>query len=54
VPPDRKATDENFLLVGKKIEWDYRSLRATNAAREAAPFIKRLVYRKGWENILKA
>ena len=36
---------------GKKIEWDYRSLRATNAP-EAAPFIKRPGYRKGWEGIL--
>jgi hypothetical protein len=39
--------------TGKKIEWDYQGLRATNA-REAAPFIRRPVYRKGWEGILKA
>src|SRR5213594_3692311 len=39
--------------TGKKIEWDYQNLRATNAP-EAAPFIKRPVYRKGWDDILKA
>lgn len=38
--------------VGKKLEWDYKALRATNAP-EAAPFIKRPSYRKGWDNILK-
>jgi len=36
----------------KKIDWDYQKLRATNAG-EAAPFIKRPVYRKGWDDILK-
>ena len=39
--------------TGKKIEWDYESLRATNAP-EAAPFINRRTYRKGWDDILKA
>ena len=37
---------------GKKIEWDYKNLRAKNAP-EAAPFIKRPEYRKGWDDILK-
>ena len=37
---------------GKKIQWDYQTMRATNAP-EAAPFIKRLSYRKGWDGILK-
>jgi hypothetical protein len=36
----------------KKLEWDYKNLRATNAP-EAEPFIKRPQYRKGWEGILK-
>ena len=40
-------------VLGRKIEWDYANLRATNAP-EAAPFIKRPVYRKGWDDILKA
>src|SRR3989441_2393808 len=39
--------------TGKKIEWDYQALRATNAPA-ADPFIKRPEYRKGWEGILKA
>ena len=38
--------------TGKKIEWDYKNLLATNAP-EAAPFIKRPSYRKDWEGILK-
>jgi len=38
--------------TGKKIEWDYKAMRATNAP-EAAPFIKRPMYRKGWDDILK-
>ena len=51
------TTEANHLgnvayRTGKKIEWDYASLRATNAP-EAAPFIKRPVYRKGWDDILK-
>jgi hypothetical protein len=37
--------------TGKKIEWDYKNLRARNAP-EADGFIKR-EYRKGWEGILK-
>jgi len=52
------TTEANHLgnvayRTGKKIEWDYVNLRATNAP-EAAPFIKRPVYRKGWDDILKA
>jgi hypothetical protein len=52
------TTEANHLgnvayRTGKKIEWDYRSLRAGNAP-EAAPFIERPGYRKGWEGILKA
>ena len=51
------TTEANHLgnvayRTGKKIEWDYQNLRATNAP-EAAPFIRR-EYRKGWEGILKA
>jgi hypothetical protein len=38
--------------TGKKIEWNYEAMRATNAT-EADPFIKRPEYRKGWEGILK-
>jgi hypothetical protein len=50
------TTEANHLgnvayRTGKKIEWDYQNLRATNAP-EAAPFLKR-EYRKGWEDILK-
>jgi hypothetical protein len=50
------TTEANHLgnvayRTGKKIEWDYKNLRATNAP-EAAPFIKRPEYRKGWNNIL--
>ena len=41
------TTEANHLgnvayRTGKKIEWDYKNLRATNAP-EAAPFIKRPV-----------
>jgi hypothetical protein len=39
--------------TGKKIEWDCVTLRATNAP-EAAPYIKRPAYRKGWDDIPKA
>ena len=51
------TTEANHLgnvayRTGKKLEWDYKAMRATNAA-EAAPFIKRPAYRKGWEGILK-
>jgi predicted dehydrogenase len=50
------TTEANHLgnvayRTGKKIEWDYVNLRATNAP-EAAPFIKRPQYRKGWTGIL--
>ena len=52
------TTEANHLgnvayRTGKKIQWDYRNLRVTNAP-EAAPFIKRPAYRKGWDSILKA
>jgi hypothetical protein len=52
------TTEANHLgnvayRAGRKIEWDYANLRATNAP-EAAPFIKRPVYRKGWDDILRA
>ena len=51
------TTEANHLgnvayRTGKKIEWDYKNLRARNAP-EAAPFIKR-EYRKGWAGILKS
>lgn len=51
------TTEANHLgnvayRTGKKIEWDYQNMRATNAA-EADPFIKRPEYRKGWDGILK-
>ena len=51
------TTEANHLgnvayRTGRKIEWDYVNLRATNAP-EAAPFIKRPAYRKGWDDILK-
>ena len=50
------TTEANHLgnvayRTGKKIEWDYKNLRASNAP-EAAPFIKRPIYRKGWDEIL--
>ncbi len=38
--------------VGKKLEWDAKTMRATNAP-EADKFIRR-EYRKGWEGILGA
>ena len=52
------TTEANHLgnvayRTGKKIEWDYQAMRATNAPA-ADPFIKRPEYRKGWEGILKA
>ncbi|HXK12536.1 MAG TPA: Gfo/Idh/MocA family oxidoreductase [Vicinamibacteria bacterium] len=52
------TTEANHLgnvayRTGKKIEWDHRNMRAGNAP-EAAPFIKRPEYRKGWEGILEA
>jgi hypothetical protein len=52
------TTESNHLgnvayRTGKKIEWDYQNLRATNAPA-AAPFIKRPEYREGWRDILKA
>jgi predicted dehydrogenase len=50
------TTEANHLgnvayRTGKKLEWDYEKMRATNAP-EAAPFIKRPAFRKGWEGIL--
>jgi predicted dehydrogenase len=50
------TTEANHLgnvayRTGKKIQWDYKTLRVTNAP-EAASLIKR-EYRKGWEGILK-
>jgi len=50
------TTEANHLgnvayRTGKKIEWDYKTMRAKNAP-EADRFIKR-EYRKGWEGILK-
>ena len=52
------TTETNHLgnvayRTGRKIEWDYRTMRATNAP-EAAPFIRRPEYRQGWTDILKA
>jgi predicted dehydrogenase len=52
------TTEANHLgnvayRAGKKLEWDYRSMRATKAP-EADPFIKRPEYRKGWDDILKS
>lgn len=51
------TTEANHLgnvayRTGKKIEWDYKTLTATNAPA-AAPFIKRPSYRAGWDDILK-
>jgi hypothetical protein len=51
------TTEANHLgnvayRTGKKIQWDYVNMRATNAVSEAAPFIKRPQYRKGWNGIL--
>jgi predicted dehydrogenase len=50
------TTEANHLgnvayRTGKKIEWDHRNLRASNAP-QAAPFIRK-TYRKGWDDILK-
>jgi hypothetical protein len=50
------TTEANHLgnvayRTGKKLEWDFQNLRASNAP-EADPFIRR-EYRKGWEGILK-
>ena len=52
------TTETNHLgnvayRTGKKLEWDYKAMRATNAP-EAAPLIKRPTYRSGWDNIIKA
>ena len=52
------TTETNHLgnvayRAGKMLEWDYKTLKATNAP-EAAPFIKRPAYRKGWDDILQA
>jgi hypothetical protein len=51
------TTEANHLgnvafRTGRKLEWDYQAMRATNAPA-SAPFIKRPVYRKGWDDILK-
>jgi hypothetical protein len=50
------TTETNHLgnvadRTGRKIEWDYRAVRATNAPA-ADPFIKRPECRPGWEGIL--
>lgn len=52
------TTETNHLgnvayRLGKKIEWDYRTLTAKNAP-EAAPLIRRPAYRKGWDGIIRA
>ena len=52
------TTEANHLgnvayRTGKKLEWDWQQMRARNAP-EAAPYIKRPVYRKGWDDILKS
>ena len=49
--PEEKGA--RILRSAEKIEWDYMNLRARNAP-EAAPFIKRPEYRKGWADILKS
>lgn len=51
------TTEANHLgnvayRTGRTIEWDYRTMTATNAP-EAAPFIKRPAYRAGWDDILR-
>jgi hypothetical protein len=51
------TTEANHLgnvayRTGKKLQWDYKNLRATNAP-EADPFIRR-PYRKGWDTILQS
>jgi predicted dehydrogenase len=52
------TTESNHLgnvayRTGKKIDWDYQTMRARNAP-EADPFIKRPEYREGWRDILKS
>lgn len=52
------TTEANHLgnvayRAAKKLEWDYKNMKATNAP-EADPYIKRPVYREGWDDILKA
>ena len=49
--PSRQLDYEAYR-TGKKLEWDYKTMRAANAP-ESAPFIKRPEYRKGWDDILK-
>jgi hypothetical protein len=51
------TTEANHLgnvayRTGKKITWDWTTMRATNAP-EAAPYIRRPSFRKGWEGIIK-
>ncbi len=51
------TTEANHLgnvayRTGKKIEWDWQTMRAKNAP-EAAPYIRRPEYRAGWDGILK-
>jgi hypothetical protein len=51
------TTEANHLgnvayRTGKKIEWDWKTMQASNAP-DAAPFIKRPEFRKGWDGILK-
>ncbi len=51
------TTEANHLgnvayRTGKKIEWDWKTMTAKNAP-EAAPFIRRPEFRKGWDGILK-
>ncbi len=51
------TTEANHLgnvayRTGRTIEWDWKTMRATNAP-EAAPYIRRPEYRNGWEAILK-
>jgi len=52
------TTETNHLgnvayRTGKRLEWDYQAMRATNAPA-ADPFIKRPEHRKGWDGLLKA
>jgi hypothetical protein len=51
------TTEANHLgnvayRTGKKIEWDWQNMKATNAP-EAAPYIRRPEFRKGWEGLIK-
>jgi predicted dehydrogenase len=51
------TTEANHLgnvayRTGKKIDWDYQRLRAANAP-EAEPYIRRIEYSKGWNDILR-